>query len=291
MRCSHPIQIQDPNGKRGEYISVRCGYCTACRIEYQKNWKIRSELELKNHDYSMWIALTYDDLHLSLQNLEYEKDVKFSHLGRIGKKNSLEKDELVLFFKRFRKAIAPVKIRYMYCGEYGDKFGRPHYHVILFGLSPDHPIFKGFIYDRKRKGYVGHINAWPFGEFWYSEKPANLFNAEYLAKYIHKKHKGKDAERYYSDLNVNSEFFGCSNRPGIGAVKIDEFKDHYAKNPYVVVNGKKTSMPRYMKERLAKQIDDFKASLEWANAQILKKKSGQVFNGEQQERNLRHNVK
>lgn len=245
-------------------------------------------MEMKKHDYNMWCALTYDPLHLSLQNLEYEEDVQFSHLGRIGKYNSLEKQELRLFWKRFRKAVAPLKVRYMQCGEYGDKFGRPHYHCIIFGMSPDHPIFKGFVYDHERKGFVGHLAQWPFGEFWYSDKPANIKNAAYLAKYIHKKHKGKSAAKYYSDLNINPEFFSVSNRPGIGAETIDENADYFFSNPYFRFGDKKFSLPRYAVERLDRQNGDFKASVQWYNQQHRKIHD---FNGEQQERNLRHVIK
>lgn len=286
MQCSHPIRIKDPNDSKN-YIYVRCGNCTACRKEYQNQWKIRAELEMKAHDDNLWVALTYDPVHLSLQNLEYEQDVKFSHLGRLGRFNSLEKQELKLFWKRFRKAVSPIKIRYMQCGEYGDKFNRPHYHAIIFGLSPEHDIFKGLKYDKRRKGFVGYLPMWPFGEFWLSEKPANIKNAEYLAKYIHKKHKGKTAQRYYDEQNINPEFFSVSNRPGIGADKIDEFTRYYETHPYYMSNGHKLGLPRYMVERISKEAGDFKEALRYAHEQILKKRT-QKFNGTQQERNLNH---
>ena len=43
------------------------------------------------------------------------------------------------FFKRLRKQYAKrsngIKLRYYACGEYGDRYGRPHYHAIVCGLS------------------------------------------------------------------------------------------------------------------------------------------------------------
>ncbi|MCE3047900.1 hypothetical protein LW137_00305 [Helicobacter sp. faydin-H23] len=48
---------------------------------------------------------------------------------------SVSKRELQLFLKRLRKALGDKKIRYYACGEYGDTFLRPHYHLIIFGMG------------------------------------------------------------------------------------------------------------------------------------------------------------
>ena len=49
--------------------------------------------------------------------------------------------------KRLRKkkgANQNQPIRYYQCGEYGDKFGRPHYHAILFNTNfRDREIIQG----------------------------------------------------------------------------------------------------------------------------------------------------
>lgn len=48
----------------------------------------------------------------------------------------VSKDELQRFFKRLRRRIEPRRLRYYACGEYGEKYGRPHYHAAIFGLAP-----------------------------------------------------------------------------------------------------------------------------------------------------------
>lgn len=63
-----------------------------------------------------FVTLTLDDDHLPLDR-------------------SVCKDTLQRFFKRLRKDIEPRKIKYFACGEYGEQFGRPHYHAVIFGLN------------------------------------------------------------------------------------------------------------------------------------------------------------
>ena len=112
MICTSPISIKGDNG----YMFVPCGQCIACRINHAKEWATRIYGESRMHDENIFLTLTYDDEHLP-------------------KDNSVHKDEVQRFMKRLRKAVYPDKVRYFLCGEYGGQFGRPHYHVILFGLS------------------------------------------------------------------------------------------------------------------------------------------------------------
>lgn len=48
----------------------------------------------------------------------------------------LDKPLVTSFLKRLRSAVEPRRIRYYLSGEYGERFGRAHYHAILFGISP-----------------------------------------------------------------------------------------------------------------------------------------------------------
>jgi len=70
-------------------------------------------LELREHSENLFITLTYSDENLPA-------------------KSSLKKKHLQLFLKKLRKRLKS-KIRYFAVGEYGDRKGRPHYHLILFG--------------------------------------------------------------------------------------------------------------------------------------------------------------
>lgn len=75
-------------------------------------------LEASLHKDNAFLTLTYSDqtLPLTCENLP-----------------SLDPKDLSDWFKRFRRAIAPLKIRYFAVGEYGGETQRPHYHAIIFG--------------------------------------------------------------------------------------------------------------------------------------------------------------
>ncbi|MCL2154134.1 MAG: hypothetical protein FWH53_00565 [Leptospirales bacterium] len=85
----------------------------------------------------MFLTLTYTDDAVPLQ---YDKDGN-SYM-------TLVKSDVQKFFKllrtRLRRGGSDLKIKYYYCGEYGPKTQRPHYHVILFGL-PDTPAYRHLI--------------------------------------------------------------------------------------------------------------------------------------------------
>lgn len=247
MLCSYPIPIKK---KDGTIVKVACGMCKACRINYRNSWKMRMAHELAAHEFNTWIELSYDDLHLVLQNMEY-RDVD-------GKYFSLERKEVQDWLKRFRKEIAPLKVRYFGCGEYGSN-GRPHYHVALFGISPDHPAF-GPKVMKSKSGWWHQMPSWPFGMTWVDNQPPSMQVGAYIAKYIMKKHKGKDAAAYYEAANINPEFVMMSLKPGIGAQRIDDNLEYYRNNPVFSLQGKQVPITRYMKERICNHVAAEKAA-------------------------------
>ena len=65
-------------------VSVPCGQCLSCRIDYSRDWAARCVHESQLHAVNSYITLTYDDIHLP------------DNYG-------LEKDALQKFMKRYRK--------------------------------------------------------------------------------------------------------------------------------------------------------------------------------------------
>lgn len=93
-------------------------------------------------DSALFLTLTYDTQHvpltpkgyMTLSRTEYETSVLPD--GRIKKRQI--SSHLQQFFKLLRKAQfgnGKSNIKYYACGEYGGKFNRPHYHIILFNAK------------------------------------------------------------------------------------------------------------------------------------------------------------
>lgn len=101
----------------GEEIFLPCGQCIGCRAGRKKDWGLRSEHEASLYADNSFITLTYTNDNLPVGNVLYPRHMQ-------------------LFFKRLRRAIEPLKIRYLMCGEYGETTGRAHYHANIFGWFP-----------------------------------------------------------------------------------------------------------------------------------------------------------
>lgn len=108
-----------------------------------------------------FLTLTYDDNHNPIK-LNYR--------------------DIQLFIKRLRKIYKDFKIKYFYCGEYGETTFRPHYHMIIYNLP---------IYDLKKQSVnrMGDIlfksdflaNVWKNG--FVSIGRLSLRSASYVARY------------------------------------------------------------------------------------------------------------
>lgn len=175
-RCNSPFGVKDK--KTGNTIPVPCGKCPDCRARRASGWSFRLMQECKKSSSAHFITLTYDPNHIPLSGNTFP---------------TLNKRDVQLFFKRLRKAhekdtrgalslddlplqVLP-KIRYYAVGEYGGKFKRPHYHVILF--NADITLIQ---------------SAWQLGQVHYGTvTPASV---GYTLKYVS---KGGEVPRHKND--------------------------------------------------------------------------------------------
>lgn len=251
MKCLCPITVNPGKGKftvfkssdgsrrAAELCIVPCGQCIACRLNYGKFWSMRMMEELKHHDKACFATLTYDPEHLPEDNF-------------------LDKKHLQLFFKRLRKFLNPetyveketgllkVKngVRYFACGEYGDQFGRPHYHAIIYGVSPEEV---DLVSKAWKQGQVKLGNVTPD-------------SCAYVAKYMTKKLRGHAlAEQLAENPDYQNEFVLMSRRPGIGGDPSPDMIRFMRDNGFVYRKGKRSSLPRYYKEKYGVHfvLDDF----------------------------------
>lgn len=226
MKCTRPVLERCKTGPV-EIVERPCGVCPACRATKAQNWTYRLYCESKLHDKSVFITLTYDDEHL--------KQLRKSEQGLY----SLSKKELQNFMKLFRKNLSR-QIRFFGVGEYGEKYKRPHFHLIVFGADEeDEPVIR----QSWSKGFVkvGSVT------------PASI---AYVARYCTK----KLVDDGIDDPDLLPEFNLQSNRPGIGfgainkAVKRTENGDLYC-----WFQGKRVGLPKYFKEKVRTAVEQYSA--------------------------------
>jgi hypothetical protein len=137
-------------------------------------------------------------------------------------------------------------------GEYGENFGRPHFHACIFG----HDFHDKELWSRSPSGSMLYRSKdlellWPFG--YSSIGDVNFESAAYVARYIMKKITGKEAEYHYKycDLETGEliekipEFNKMSLKPGIGQEWYKRYKSDVYPHDYVVIRGKKVKPPKY----------------------------------------------
>lgn len=126
--CLCPIEVAHP--ETGLLSSVRCGQCRQCRLRRKRSWVGRLRLENQMHEASRFLTLTYAQ-----------------------DPGILNPDDLRDFLKRYRYHYG--KCRFFAVGEYGDRNGRGHWHLIIFGHPPGNSMKwtnnlawdRGFSYD------------------------------------------------------------------------------------------------------------------------------------------------
>lgn len=216
-------------------VNLPCGQCIGCRLERSRQWAIRCVHESMLHERNCFITLTYDDKHKP-------------------KDGSLKKSHFQDFMKRLRYYYprgSGDPIRYFHCGEYGERFLRPHYHAIIF----NHDFDDKYAWS-ERNGTVYYRSdnlekIWPFGMSTVGE--ANFETAAYCARYITKKVTGDLADEHYERVceetgectKVIPEYTTMSRRPGIGRGFLDKFSDSVYPSDFVVIRGKKMKPPKY----------------------------------------------
>ena len=208
-----------------------CGQCLPCRIKHRRTWAHRITLESFLHSSNCFVTLTYKDLELpaTLDGLM-----------------TLDKADVQKFIKKLRKKVNPKKIRYFYCGEYGDKTQRPHYHLALYGLGMEHT---GLITDTWDKGHV------MVGDL-------TIDSANYIAKYVTKKMTNPNNRQVEEWLHGRSpEFAHMSLKPGIGAGTIKKIaRDTYGllpdgEVPRILKHGRKNlPLGRYLRTLLTREL-------------------------------------
>lgn len=162
---------------------------------------------------------------------------------------SLHVPTVQMFMKRLRAKVAPTRIRFFLCGEYGESSGRAHYHAIIFGFSfPDKVLWKE---DGDIRLYRSPLLDKVWGRGFCSVGEVSFDSAAYVANYATKKVVGKRAAAHYGGRTP--EFLTMSRRPGIGADWIKKFSSDVFPSDEVIVDGFPTRPPRFYDLALEKR--------------------------------------
>lgn len=248
MTCYHPIrafrtssgsiQFREGSNVVGS-LSVPCGQCIGCRLKRSRDWAIRCVHEASLHSSNCFITLTYSDQHLPA-----DRSLHISHFQK--------------FMKRFRKNTG-TRLRFFHCGEYGEKYGRPHYHACIFGYD-----FSDKILFKTTNGvplYTSEIlsKLWPYGHS--SVGLVTFQSAAYVARYIMKKVTGRNADDYYTRycsytgqvIQLHPEYTTMSRRPGIGSDWFKKYSSDVYPSDQVIINGKRMPPPPFYDKMFDKQ--------------------------------------
>lgn len=192
-----------------------CGKCDGCLSSRSSDWSVRLSHELKDHQASSFITLTYEVNPVSVC-----------------------KRDAQLFLKRLRSLLVPRRIRYYLASEYGGKTFRPHYHAIIFG----HDFSKDPGAHEVRRGLFTSpllLSAWGLGHV--SSGTVSDASIRYVTNYI----LTKDA----TPSGCEKTFSLMSRRPGLGANWIDAHQAETYRTDSVVVGSFERRPPRYYDNR------------------------------------------
>lgn len=206
--CDSPVKL-----RKGDVVP--CGRCSDCIGIHRQGWIKRLYYEAYYSDFAYFTTLTYDEEHLVYGDSESP---------------ILNYRDIQLFFKRARKK--GFRFKYFGVGEYGEHYGRPHYHVLFFSNEQNFDI-------------DGLLSLWFNG---FSDiQIISEANIKYTTKDML-----KERELFEGVPRSLKPHIFCSK--GIGLQYVIEKKEWYRKNPYEIpklpFDGGGKSLPRYYKEKI-----------------------------------------
>lgn len=247
MACFKPLQAwrgrkSGPSGKGtivfrkedscGVELTLPCGQCVGCLLERSRQWAARMMHEASLFDRNEFLTLTYAPEKLPADG-------------------SLHKEHFQDFMKRFRKRCG--KVRYFHCGEYGERFHRPHYHAVFFGFEfPDRVFWKDC---GEYKVYRSELldDIWGHGECKLGS--VSFESCAYVARYVVAKKFANFAKVPFCLSSVSGfsgevvslqpEYVTMSRRPGIGFAWFRKFGNEVYPSDEIIVRGFSSRPPRY----------------------------------------------
>lgn len=219
MECRSKTWLEE------QKMFVNCGKCVFCKMQKATDWSARMLHESGYHKSSLFVTLTFDEDHCPL---------------------SIKKEELQKYLKRLRKRLSPRKIRYYACGEYGEEMGRPHYHLIIFGVNYNDFEFKDKILKNGMWHDVYDCESWMKGNVYLGDVTAD--SCRYVADYINKVYFGDMEKEVYKNNGLESPFQLYSK--GLGEKWIYDNEKQLRQRYGYTIKGKNRGLNRYYRNKL-----------------------------------------
>lgn len=255
-------QTYELNGHQYEKIKVHCGTCEGCRIDRSRQWAVRCWHQAQLHESNVFLTLTFRNA-CQIANLTGRgRYQKLPENKLVDPTDSLYLFHFQDFMKRLRKRFygnSKSTVKYFHCGEYGEKFGRPHHHACLFNFDfPDKELKRKT--DSGCYVYTSKIlsELWPHGIHEIGD--VTYQSSAYVARYILKKMGGWRAKDYYQEKKP--EYVTMSRNPGIATEWFEQFhKDVYPSDCISLENGAKCLPPKFYDYQLEKRDPELLATL------------------------------
>jgi len=258
MPCISPILVRDPLKRQQlNTSSFPCGRCGPCRKSRSAAWAVRLKVELQYAYKPQFLTLTQED-----EYLEYTPDGELT----------LNKSTLQKFIKRLRKYndaywiqdnpqradfskdINIRQFRYYAIGEYGDKFQRPHYHMLAFNL---HDKTNERLEEIWKRGFI---------------KRGDISEASirYVTNYVNKL-------TFEKNPSAQPEFALMSRRPPIGYQYINTHSQYHQKTgmTYMQDGPQKVTLPRLYRDKMLSGGQKLRAN--WEFRKKLIQEDNEIF--------------
>lgn len=232
-----------------------------------RDWAIRAMHEKQMHKHSCMITLTYNPEHLpphcSLHYPDFQAFVRRLRkaLGRRGTGSTTVTPSTPgrraplsdnILYQPSSASGLKAGIRFYMGGEYGEKYGRPHYHALLYGID-----FADRKYHKQGASGAKHYQSETLAKLWgkgfASVGDVTFKSAAYIARYIMSKKTGDGNRKNYNIIDPETgeiytrakEFNQMSRRPGLGATWLETYKTDAYPRGKVIINAKEANTPRF----------------------------------------------
>lgn len=139
MSCLQPITIVNPSrhfqNDMPVLMRVPCNHCSECIRAKQDEWFFRGVIEFLHYKKSggatYFVTLTYNDEHLPYLSIVSRSSGEVLQVVKCFSARHIRN-----FVKYFRQLLKTngyewKGMKYLVCSEFGEKKGRPHYHILI----------------------------------------------------------------------------------------------------------------------------------------------------------------